>query len=92
MKDYTKLQNAYHKVVNPDWQDILEVELGDVKQLDKFYPQLKIKRWDNEVNASFRLKGFDNFTSKREDNKLKLDIYCQISLNHCPIQLKYQFS
>ena len=31
-----------------------ETEIGDIKQPD-FKPQIKIKRWDNEANASFRL-------------------------------------
>lgn len=35
-------------------KDRIEVEIGDSKQPDTFYPQAKIKRWDNETNASFR--------------------------------------
>lgn len=31
------------------------VEVGDAKQPDNFYPQVKIMRWDNEVNFSARL-------------------------------------
>lgn len=31
-----------------------ETEIGDIKQ-PNFEPQIKIKRWDNEANASFRL-------------------------------------
>jgi len=72
VKNYIKLDQSYSKVVKPDWRDKLEVELGDTKQPDKLHPQVKIKRWDNEVNCSVRLKDFDNFTSKKEDNKLKL--------------------
>jgi len=74
---YKSVGNALRRVVKDNWKDRLTIELGDVKQPDKFFPQLKICRWgnseeDNEVNASFRLKGFDNFTSKKENNRLKL--------------------
>lgn len=34
----------------------VEVEVGDIKQPD-FYPQVKIKKWNNECNLSFRLAG-----------------------------------
>lgn len=37
-----------------DPKDRIEVEIGDVKQ-DKFCPQGKIKRWDDEVNLVVRL-------------------------------------
>jgi len=46
--------NSRTKIINPDVFDKLEIEVGDTKQ-PIFYPQVKIKRWDNEVNASFRL-------------------------------------
>ncbi|MCP3684581.1 MAG: hypothetical protein GY861_18090 [bacterium] len=39
-------------------KDFLEVEVGDYKQPD-FKPQVKIKRWDNEVNFSVRLKNYN---------------------------------
>ena len=39
-----------------DPKDKIEVELGDSKDSTKFHPQVKLMRWDNEVNASFRLK------------------------------------
>lgn len=38
-----------------DPKDRIEVEIGDAEDSKKFHPQFKIKRWDNEVNASFRL-------------------------------------
>ena len=31
-------------------------EIGDEKQPDDFYPQVKVKRWDNESNFSMRLQ------------------------------------
>lgn len=36
--------------------DTFESEVGDVKSEGQFYPQLKIKRWNNEANFSVRLK------------------------------------
>lgn len=32
-------------------------EIGDAEQKSDFYPQVKIKRWDNESNFSIRLQG-----------------------------------
>ena len=61
--------NTYIKTVKNDPKDRLEVEIGDSKQAD-FYPQLKIKRWDNEVNASFRLLG-DTGTQVEDGDKVK---------------------
>lgn len=51
---YTKINNTYIGIPKDDPQDRLQVEVGDSKQ-PEFYPQVKIMRWDNEVNASFRL-------------------------------------
>jgi hypothetical protein len=45
---------SLYKFVKTDPKDRLEVQLGDVLQ-SSFYPQVKLKRWDNEVNMSFRL-------------------------------------
>jgi len=46
--------NTFIHNVKKDKKDRLQVEIGDIKQED-FYPQVKIKRWDNEVNFSVRL-------------------------------------
>lgn len=54
ISEFTQLDNGLTKLVKDDPVDRLEIELGDVKQVE-FYSQLKIMRWDNEVNASFRL-------------------------------------
>jgi len=58
---YTVVNNSFRQIVKSDWRDQLVVEVGDVKQLDTFYPQVKICRWgddenSNEVNLSARLK------------------------------------
>lgn len=46
--------NAIAIVAKADPRDKIQVEIGDTKQ-DEFYPQLKVMRWDNEVNFSARL-------------------------------------
>lgn len=51
---YTKANNTYFAKPKDDPKDRIEVEVGDSKQPD-FYPQVKIMRWDNEVNFSARL-------------------------------------
>ena len=37
-------------------KDRIDVVVGDDKDDSQFHPQVKIQRWDNEVNASIRLK------------------------------------
>ena len=51
---YSIVSNTFVQTVKDDKQDFLETEIGDIKQAD-FKPQIKIKRWDNEVNFSARL-------------------------------------
>jgi hypothetical protein len=46
--------NAYKATPKNDARDRIEVEVGDSKQTE-FYPQLKMMRWDNDVNLSVRL-------------------------------------
>jgi len=55
-----------------DKDDRLEVIIGDDKQPD-FKPQIKIQRWDNEVNASFRLVDDETDTPiiKEEESRIK---------------------
>jgi len=48
------LNNKFREVIKDDPCDYLEIEIGDIKQID-FYPQCKLMRWDNEVNLSVRL-------------------------------------
>ena len=40
----------------PD-EPAIAVEIGDSKQLDTFYPQVKLQRFDNTANVSFRYIG-----------------------------------
>src|SRR3990167_5004370 len=52
--NYTKKNNTYFAKPKDNPKDRIEVEVGDSKQPD-FHPQVKIQRWDNEVNFSARL-------------------------------------
>ncbi len=47
-------KNTYFAKPKSDVKDKIQVEIGDSKQ-ENFYPQVKIMRWDNEVNFSARL-------------------------------------
>ena len=71
---FKKLNNTtWKQIVSDSFRDRLEVIIGDDKQPD-FKPQIKIQRWDNEVNASFRL--IDNILLNKipstDGNKIKL--------------------
>ena len=48
-------ENTWKHTVKDDPRDRLEIITGDDKQ-SNFQPQVKLQRWDNEVNASFRLQ------------------------------------
>jgi len=52
---YAVQDNSYILEAKSDARDRIEAEIGDVKQPSAFYPQIKIKRWDNEANFSIRL-------------------------------------
>lgn len=47
---------TYKKIAIDNQKDLMEVVIGDDKDLSKFQPQTKIQRWNNEVNVSIRLK------------------------------------
>lgn len=49
-----KIGNKFIKEINSSPKRKIDIEIGDVHQED-FYPQLKIKHWDNECNFSVRL-------------------------------------
>ena len=50
-----KIKNANLDLYTGDPKDEIHVIVGDDKQPDKFYPQVKLQRWSNEVNFSVRL-------------------------------------
>jgi len=57
---YLIKDNTFFITPKDDLKDLVEVEIGDSKQPDKFVPQIKICRWGNkdgtnEVNCSIRL-------------------------------------
>lgn len=52
---YTVSNNTFTQAVKEAPKDPITVEIGDAKQAD-FKPQVKIMRWDNEVNFSLRSK------------------------------------
>lgn len=57
---YKVINNTFTQKPKNNPKDLIEIEVGDIKQPNKFIPQLKIKRWDNEVNFSIRHKDNDN--------------------------------
>jgi len=54
-------------LIKDDLKDRIEIEVGDYKQPD-FKPQIKMMRWDNEVNYSVRLKNWNK-------DKIDLEFY-----------------
>lgn len=52
---YSFKDETFVRVAKDNPKDKVEIEIGDSKQPD-FKPQVKVQRWDNEVNLSFRLK------------------------------------
>lgn len=67
---YSLKDNTLSRVVKADPKDKLDVEIGDSKQKD-FKPQVKIKRWDNEVNFSIRAEEHPEATVETENEKVK---------------------
>ena len=62
LSQISKINDTTYKIVaNDRKEDRLEVIIGDDKQPD-FKPQVKLQRWDNEVNASFRYVDNDTET------------------------------
>ena len=59
-------------IQNDDLRECLEIIIGDDKQPD-FKPQIKLEKWGNECNASFRLIDDDKTEPvvKVENNKIK---------------------
>jgi len=70
LKDFTKVSNTFTKMVKADSKDDLEIEIGDSKEAN-FKPQIKIKKWDNEVNFSMRAVEEVGAVAVAEDGKVK---------------------
>lgn len=64
--NYTKSKNNYFAIPKDNPKDKIELVIGDDKQV-AFYPQKKIKRWDNEVNCSIRLVHDEKTPTFRKD-------------------------
>lgn len=69
--DYSKVNNTYFAKLKDDPKDRIQVEIGDTKDATIFHPQVKIMRWDNEVNFSIRAEENKNAIVSLEDNKIK---------------------
>lgn len=65
--------STLQSIVKDDPSDKIDVEIGDIKSAEDFLPQAKIRRWDNEVNASFRIKDDELLAATGEvvDGKIK---------------------
>ena len=70
--DYTKSKNTYFATLKDDLKDRIELEVGDSKQSD-FKPQVKLMRWDNEVNFSVRLKTEEIANHSKSGEKINWD-------------------
>jgi hypothetical protein len=66
--EYKSKTKSYSCLAKSDEKDRIEVVVGDDKQSTKFFPQVKIMRWDNECNVSIRLK--DEGLSAESESKV----------------------
>lgn len=55
MFNFSATTKSYAYTPKDDPKDRVEVEIGDSQDSSQFFPQVKIKRWDNECNLSYRL-------------------------------------
>jgi len=62
--------NTLGREVKSQKEDKIEIQIGDHKQPD-FKPQVKLMRWDNEVNFSIRAEEFADAVVKFEGEKVK---------------------
>lgn len=69
---YSFSNKTFFAVAKDNVKDKIEVEIGDSKQVNKFYPQVKIMRWDNECNVSLRLKDDKVATENYEEKDGKI--------------------
>jgi hypothetical protein len=60
---WNESSKSYSLAEKTDPKDRIDVIIGDDKDASTFQPQVKLSRWDNEVNLSVRLKG-DNVGSE----------------------------
>lgn len=67
---YTVEENTFKQEVSDNPKDRIEVIIGDDKQTD-FKPQVKIQRWDNEVNFSIRAEEHPDAVVEVESEVIK---------------------
>ncbi len=79
---YLVIDNSFYNIQKDVVSDKIEVEVGDTKTPDSFLPQIKMMRWDNEVNFSIRLVtgsegtlGYNKETIKWIDEKVESNFY-----------------
>jgi hypothetical protein len=68
---YTVKNNTLSRDVKSAPEDKIQIEIGDSKEPDKFLPQVKMMRWDNEVNLSVRAVVDEKAEVKIEDGIVK---------------------
>lgn len=69
---YSFKDETFKRVHKNNIRDLVELEIGDAKTPDKFMPQHKIMRWQNECNVSIRLKDDGNGTETVETREDKI--------------------
>ena len=62
-------KNTFKFITKNNTTDKIEVEIGDSKVPDKFEPQIKHMRWNNESNVSIRLISDEKNAEVFENNK-----------------------
>jgi len=69
---------TFNVIPKDDPKDRITVEIGDTKQPDKFYPQVKIGRWGNsEADTDFILTAYiaDSTCYKSVDGTIVSRVY-----------------
>ena len=66
---YKKIDNSTMGFSRQLDVDKIEVEIGDAKQ-ENFFPRVKIKKWDNEVNFSVGLITHPSNSAETQDNSI----------------------
>src|SRR3990167_4738341 len=64
------IENTLTHTPKDNPKDLIQIEIGDAKQPD-FKPQVKIMRWDNEVNFSMRAKEHPQAIVEIKEEKIK---------------------
>lgn len=80
------------KTVQDNPKDLIKIEIGDSKQVE-WFPQLKVMRWDNEVNISLRLIQDENMSCEfRELTEIEGGYAFDVILKEQPKSNKIEFT